>query len=182
MISLLYRSCEGDAWRQVASVCTLNDTADELASWTGPRLSHGDLVRVVAAPDHTRRVTPRLYVCDVSGETSALRTVPIDAPSWDEATDAEAMLRRCGRVDKRRVVMTACDIARVVLPLVPAGEDRPRVAIETAERWCRGEATVSEVMTAATAAWAAARAADAAASAMKYRLDIKSIAEVAMTY
>ena len=51
---------------------------------------------------------------------------------------------------------------RSVLPYVPVGEDRPRLAIELAEAWCNGRATIVEVRTAAYAAYAAYAAADAA--------------------
>jgi hypothetical protein len=47
------------------------------------------------------------------------------------------------------VVRAACDCARTALRYVPGGEDRPRLAIETAEAWCRGEATEQEVCAAA---------------------------------
>ena len=67
-----------------------------------------------------------------------------------------------GRHLKHEVlVVTACACARSVLHLVPAGEDRPRLALEAAERWTRGEATVEEVRMAlagADAVWRDARA------------------------
>jgi hypothetical protein len=44
-------------------------------------------------------------------------------------------------VDRSLVVLAACDCARTWLRHVPPGEDRPRLAIETAEAWCRGETT-----------------------------------------
>ena len=47
----------------------------------------------------------------------------------------------------------------------PPGEDRPRLAIETAEAWCRGEVTIEEVRAAADAAYAAHAAGYAAAYA-----------------
>jgi hypothetical protein len=58
---------------------------------------------------------------------------------------------------------------------VPPGEERPRVAIETAEAWCRGEATIEEVRKAsrnAADAAAAAADADARASALKKAADL----------
>jgi len=75
-------------------------------------------------------------------------------------------------VDRRMVVMAACAVAREALVHVPAGGDRPRRCIETAERWCRGEATIEDVRvarrTAAAAAHADADAADAAHAAAAY--------------
>lgn len=52
-------------------------------------------------------------------------------------------------VDRRLVVEAACDCAETALVHVPAGEDRPRLCIETARAWCRGEATLDEVLAAA---------------------------------
>jgi len=47
---------------------------------------------------------------------------------------------------RQQLVLIACDIARLCLHLLPKGEDRPRVAIETAEAWARGEATRERVI------------------------------------
>lgn len=69
-------------------------------------------------------------------------------------------------VDRKLVVHAACACVRLSLPRVPAGETRPLAAIETAERWCRGEATINEVRTAADAASAAHAAAHAAYAAV----------------
>ena len=68
-------------------------------------------------------------------------------------------------VDRRLLVRAACDCARLALPRVPAGENRSRVAIETAERWCDGLATLDEVRAAAAAAYAAAAYAASSAAA-----------------
>jgi hypothetical protein len=65
-------------------------------------------------------------------------------------------------VDRRLIVLAACDCARLALPYVPVSEERPRLAIETAEAWTLGEATLEEARTARDAA---AAYADAAASA-----------------
>jgi hypothetical protein len=65
-------------------------------------------------------------------------------------------------VDRRLVVLAACDCARLSLHWIPDGEHRPRLAVEAAERWARGEAEIEEVR---AAAYAAACAADAAAAA-----------------
>ncbi len=78
-------------------------------------------------------------------------------------------------VDRRLIVLAACQCARLVLDRIPPGEDRPRLAIETAEAWARGEATIEQVREAggasayaaayASAAYAAAAAVYAAAHA-----------------
>ena len=67
-------------------------------------------------------------------------------------------------VDPKVFVRIACDCARTVLWLVPEGENRPRLAIEVAERRMRGEATIDEVRDAAYAAEAAAADATYAAT------------------
>jgi hypothetical protein len=106
--------------------------------------------------------------------------VCIDASDWVEArldrTLAE-LWAECPRgdwmmwlaahlgVDRRRVVLAACDVVEPVLAHVPAGEERPRRAIEVARRWARGEATADEVGAAADDAHAAYLAAAAAARA-----------------
>jgi alkylation response protein AidB-like acyl-CoA dehydrogenase len=67
---------------------------------------------------------------------------------------------------------------------VPKGEDRPRIAIETAEAWTRGEATIEQVYAAAYAADAAdvafraARAAYAAAYAASRAAALKDMADI----
>jgi hypothetical protein len=83
------------------------------------------------------------------------------------------LLARTG-ADHRELVLAACDCAETALIHVPAGEDRPRQAIETTRAWCRGEATIEQVRkardaaaeaAAAEAAWATARAAWASSEA-----------------
>jgi hypothetical protein len=92
--------------------------------------------------------------------------------TWDEL-DNPAWLgwlaRNCG-VEKKPFVSIACECARFALPFVKKGENRPLKAIETAEKWIRGEATEAECRTAAyadasAAAYAAAYAATAATAA-----------------
>ena len=53
--------------------------------------------------------------------------------------------------------LMACDFAGAVLVHIPAGEDRPRLAIECARRFAAGEATREEMDAARDAAWDAAR-------------------------
>ena len=91
---------------------------------------------------------------------------------WSRCPRADWLLWLAARVashgspEHRQVVLAACACARTVLHLVPSGEDRPRVAIETAERWARGESGVTLEMVAAArvAAEAAAEAASGAAA------------------
>ena len=63
----------------------------------------------------------------------------------------------------KQLVLAGCDCAETALTRVPAGEDRPRIAIQTARKWARGKSTLVEVEAAANAAYAAAAAASAAA-------------------
>lgn len=84
------------------------------------------------------------------------------AAAWAECPRGDWMLWLASRmgVDRRLLVLAACDCARVVLP---RGDARPRHAIETAEAWARGEATIEQVIDAADAsADASAEAAEAA--------------------
>ena len=83
--------------------------------------------------------------------------------AWDEATRADWLLwwaRKLG-VEQVTLARAACQIARTVLHLVPSGEERPRLAIEAAERWC--ENPTEENLQAAAAAEEAAREAARAA-------------------
>lgn len=111
----------------------------------------------------------RLYACS-------------EATSWVRSQSGSAydLWRRCDRgdwllwlasragVDRRLVVLSACDCVEPVLAYVPCDDDRPRVAIETARRWARGEATIDDVCAAYDAARAAAADAADAADAAAY--------------
>jgi len=89
--------------------------------------------------------------------------------AWKKCGHGDWLLWIVGRlgVDRKTIVLAACACARTALKYVPAGEDRPRIAIETAEAWTRGEATMGQVRKAAHAATSAAyyAATDAAADA-----------------
>ena len=91
------------------------------------------------------------------------------AEAWQECERGDWMLwlagRACGgpRSKSRKVVVSAaCECARTAWKWMPkTGKE----AIETAEKWTRGEATLGQVRTAADAAYAASVAADAAGAA-----------------
>ena len=94
--------------------------------------------------------------------------------AWKNCERGDWMLWLIGRTiadkpwgdERKPLVLACCECARLALKYVPGGEDRPRIAIETAEAWARGEASREEVKKAATAAADAyAAAADAAAAA-----------------
>jgi hypothetical protein len=100
------------------------------------------------------------------------KTQPDPETLWAACERGDWMLWLAARTGVRRqdLVLAACACARLALPYVAVGEPRPLRAIETAERWARGEgASLVDVRTAAYAARAAAAdaayAADAAADA-----------------
>ena len=103
------------------------------------------------------------HACAPSLEWLQSRTL---AEVWEQCERGDWLLWLAAKagVDRKRLVMAACACARLALVHVPPGEERPRVAIETAEAWCRGEATIEQVKEARrNAAAAAYAAADAAA-------------------
>jgi hypothetical protein len=102
----------------------------------------------------------------------------LDARIWAKTQpDLETAWRECKRSDwmlwllawttlsqdDSRLRLMACDFAEAVLIYVPAGEDRPRRAIECARRFAAGDATRAEMAAAGDAARAAAGAAAGAA-------------------
>ena len=114
--------------------------------------------------EHLLRRLRRLGACESAREWAATRTSA--EAVWTECERGDWLLWLAARagVDRREVVLAACAVARTALQYVRAGEERPRIAIETAERWARGEASIADVR-AAAAATATATAADAAAAA-----------------
>ena len=111
--------------------------------------------------------------------------------AWRTCPRADWMLWFAARagVKKETIVLAGCACARLALKYVTAGEDRPRICIETTERWTRGEATIDEVRTARSAADASAAdayaadayAADASAYAA-YAVDADAYAADAYAY
>lgn len=96
-----------------------------------------------------------LYACDEALEWVGRRSLQT---AWRLCERGDWMLWLAAHVgvDRRLLVRAACDCARLALVHVPAGEDRPRLAIEAAERWCDGLATIEDVRASASAAYAAA--------------------------
>ena len=80
-------------------------------------------------------------------------------------TDACEALRWLTTIDRRLAVWGACVCAREALRFVAEGEERPLRAVETAERWLAGLATIEEARAASAAAYAASAAAYAASAA-----------------
>lgn len=122
-----------------------------------------------------------------------LRTQRTWREAWKRCPRGDWLLWLLGRVHKqgsaghRSIVLAACECARLALRYVPDGEDRPRVAIETAERWARRERGVSlgdvkrAAHAAANAAYydAATAIAYAAANAAYYAANVAAAAYAA---
>jgi len=90
------------------------------------------------------------------------------AEAWETCDRADWMLWLVRRIDGSytpRLRLAACACARTTLQYVPIGEHRPRLAIEVAERFARGEASADELAAARAAAGDAARAAALASMA-----------------
>jgi hypothetical protein len=109
------------------------------------------------------------------------RTQPDAETAWAACERPDWLFWLLGRTgaERRLLVLAACDCAEPALVHVPAGEDRPRLAIETARAWARGEATIEEVRRARQAAAAAYAAAYAAAAAAAYAADAAAAAAYA---
>ena len=95
--------------------------------------------------------------------------------AWRDCKRGDWMLWLAGKldIDRKLLVLAACDCAEQSLIYVPKGEDRPAKAIQVARNWCNGTASIDDVRAAkrnaaAYAAYAAdaADAADAAAAAV----------------
>ena len=113
-----------------------------------------------------------LGACRDALDWARLPTTPADpAAAWLACPRGDWLLwlaGRCPALPRAALVFAACACVREALHLVPAGEDRPRAAIEAAEAWARGgdgAPSFGEVLAAARAAAYAARAAAYAADA-----------------
>jgi hypothetical protein len=108
---------------------------------------------------------------------------PVSA--WRSCQRGDWMLWLAGKLcktedDRKLLVLAACECARLSLPYVQAGDTRPLVAIETAEKWARGEgATINDVRKAAAdAAYYAAYYAAYAAYAASYTEALAQCADI----
>jgi len=84
--------------------------------------------------------------------------------AWRDCKRADWMLWLAGSldIDRKLLVLAACDCAETALQYVPEGEDRPAKAIQVSRNWCGGTAFIGDVR---NAAYAAANAVYAAANA-----------------
>ena len=125
-----------------------------------------------------------------------------DARAWAKGKDLHEAWTTCERADwllwlasqmadkpgwptRKEIVLAACACAETALKYVKPGEDRPRIAIETARAWVRGEASIEDVRLArenAYAAYAAAGAAAYAAAAAAYAYAAAYAADAADAY
>lgn len=102
---------------------------------------------------------------DASPLSLEWRTMPMWTPEQREAvaialhdwaleqTDASDLVLEMTASSRRVGVWLTCAVVRTVLSHVPDQERGPRVAVETAERWVRGLATVKEARSAASGAY-----------------------------
>ena len=144
MIKIFYRPAEvvEGGWQPVGEARTLDDIRDEIDSWQGPNLGHGDLVAIGT------KVTTLLVFDGVTGSLVEVGDAPKNGwvTFWEgKKASAASLFDRCGAVDRRRIVLAACAVAEGSLKYVPAREDRPRLAIEAARRWTLGAASVEDV-------------------------------------
>ena len=93
---------------------------------------------------------------------------------WDNCERGDWMLWLIGKgvkgprsKSRKKLVLTACECARLALKYVKKGEKRPLKAIQAAEKWAKGEGGISleDVRKADAAAYAAYAAYDAAYAA-----------------
>ena len=117
----------------------------------------------LSAPDYQRLLT-KLGACAEARHAADGKSL---REAWTTCERGDWLLWLAAKIDidRKIIVRAACDCARTALKYVKEGETRPLKAIETAEAWCEGKATIEEVRAAAYAAYAYAADADAAAYA-----------------
>ena len=101
------------------------------------------------------RILEAFEACDEARDWVA--TQPDAATAWAACPRGNWLVWLLGELHVRgalyrqTLVLAACACAETALCHVAAGDDRPRLAIEAARRWARGEATVEEVRAASDA-------------------------------
>ena len=133
----------------------------------------------LAKPTHVYELESLLGVCQDAIEYAA--THPDAESAWAACVRGDWMLWLCGKLSgppgsdgRRTLVACACECSRLSLPIFEKrypNDMRPRICLDVAERWARGEATIEELREARAAAYATAYAtayAYAAAAADTY--------------
>ena len=115
-------------------------------------------------------VLKELLACEDARRKANESTAATFDEFWSSVGRSDWMFWLAARlIDRKVLVRAACACARTTLKFVKPGEDRPRIAIETAEKWTVGQATIEDVS-------AAAAAASAYAAAASYAADVASSA------
>lgn len=114
----------------------------------------------------------KLWACGEAIRWCEEGKFPTLEKAWQSCERGDWMLWLIGKLsseptsdNRKRLVLVACECARLALPYVEKGEARPLQAIEMAERWANGDDTVTLEMVRAAANAAAYAAANAAANA-----------------
>ena len=109
----------------------------------------------------------KLDACTEGYEWAKDKTIEV---AWSTCERGDWMLWYAAKlnIDRKLLIKAACSCARIALRFVPEGEDRPRIAIETAEASAEGKASIEDVKHAAYTAADAVYAADAAAYTAAY--------------
>ena len=112
--------------------------------------------------DNAKNLLESIHACDESIAWVGDRTIE---QAYAECERGDWLLWIAGAigVDQKLLVISACACARSVLHHAPTGDDRPRLAIETAETWANGAATVAQDRISADSAYYAADSAAYAA-------------------
>jgi hypothetical protein len=97
----------------------------------------------------------QLNACDNAIDWVALMNGDNPEQLWLQCERGDWMLWLVGKldIDRKRLVLAACQCARLSLHLAKGNE--ARIAIEVAEAWVQGRVTLEQVSIARAAAWAA---------------------------
>ena len=156
------RSAQGDQWRVIDTATSLTMAKDSMLGAEGlARLQQGDLVRIVGAPFDTRGIAVMTLARGLTPAPPLPKRFRAKGSSWDAQWEgdfirADNMIPALKKLDPRRVVLVGCDCARLVKQFVREGEERPQIAIETAEAWALGRVSAERAIMAGVAAVAAA--------------------------
>ena len=148
----------GPAFARVAGLAALSEAgflddpatqralrAQTFAAWTRVLTRCGTpLCLAVSAAGRGDTVGARAWLVEVAPHMIGAYQQALFA-AWDAERDAREMLPLLFAADHRTGVWATCQVARVALPYVPAGNPYPQLAIERAEAWTRGEARAAEV-------------------------------------